>query len=202
MVKENTKTENTNQDHSPDKVEPKEIKIEDSKPEKKEKPGRKAKKSKSIKEKYEEKILQLETELKNCEDKYLRLYSDFDNFRRRTSKERIELSKTASADTIGSLLTVVDDFERALNAMKDADNIEAVKEGVDLIYNKLSDILKRQGLEEMHSIGEEFNTDYHEAITNMPAESEELKGKIIDQIEKGYLLKGNVLRFAKVVVGS
>ncbi len=164
--------------------------------------GKKSRKTKTLKDKQAEKLQQLESELKICEDKYIRLYSDFDNYRRRTSKERIELSKTASAELMESLLTVLDDFERAQKAMNASEDIKAVKEGVALIYNKLLDILKRKGLEEINCIGEDFNTDYHEAITNIPAESEDMKGKIIDQTEKGYLLNGIILRYAKVVVGS
>jgi len=200
--KDNTKPESTEPDAKSEKEEIREIPIEEAKPNKNEKAGRKTKKTKGVKEKHDKKIHQLETELNNCEDKYLRLYSDFDNFRKRTSKERIEFSKTASAEVVGSLLTVLDDFERAQKALKEADSVEAVCEGVDLIYNKLSDILKKKGLEEINCIGEEFNTDFHEAITNIPAETEEMKGKIIDQVEKGYLLNGNILRYAKVVVGS
>ncbi len=187
---------------NPEKEGIKEIPIDDTISDKKDKTGKKTKKTKAIKEKHVEKIHQLETDLKNCEDKYLRLYSDFDNYRRRTAKERIELSKTASAEIIGSLLTVLDDFERAQKAMSEADNTEAVKEGINLIYNKLLDILRRKGLEEIHCIGEDFNTDFHEAITSIPAESEKMKGKILDQVEKGYLLNGIILRYPKVVIGS
>jgi len=200
MVKEKTNPENTNQDPSVAK----EIIIEDgiSKNEDSGSSKKKTKKSKSVKNKQDAKLLELKTELNNCEDRYLRLYSDFDNYRKRTAKERIELGKTASAEIIASLLTILDDFERAQKAMSEADNIEAVKEGVDLIYNKLSDILKKKGLEEIHCLGEDFNTDFHEAITNIPAESEDMKGKILDQTEKGYLLNGTILRYAKVIIGS
>jgi molecular chaperone GrpE len=163
---------------------------------------KKGKKNKGSKDRQNDKIMELEEELKSLEDKYLRLYSDFDNFRKRTSKEKIELTKTASAEVIASLLSILDDFDRAKKAMNEADSIEAVCEGIDLIHNKLNDTLKKKGLEEMNCIGEEFNTDFHEAITKIPAESEEMKGKIIDQVEKGYLLNGNVIRYAKVVVGS
>lgn len=162
----------------------------------------KTKRIKGQKDKTGEKLHKIEEELNTLEDKYLRLYSDFDNYRKRTSKERIELSKTASAEIIESLLTILDDFERAQKAMKNSDDINAVKQGIELIYNKLSDTLKKKGLEEINCIGEIFNTDYHEAITNIPVESEAMKGKIIDQIEKGYLLNGIILRYPKVVVGS
>lgn len=205
MEKKNNSTENINAESMAEQeVTNKEQDVEESKTEKKETTTskKKSKKTKSHVDKQAEKIKELEEEIKNIEDKYLRLYSDFDNYRKRTSKERLELTKTASSEVILSLLTILDDFERAQKALKEADSVEAVCDGVDLIYIKLMDILKKRGLEEMKVIGEEFDTDFHEAITNIPAESEEMKGKIIDQVEKGYLLNGNVLRYAKVVVGS
>ena len=180
----------------------KEIAIEDEIADKKVSQKKKPKKSRNTKDKNDEKIHQLEEEVKIAEDKYLRLYSDFDNYRKRTARERIELNKTASAEIIGSLLSVLDDFERAQKAMNEVADTDAIKEGVGLIYNKLSDLLKQKGLEEINCIGEEFNTDFHEAITKIPAESDEMKGKILDQIEKGYLLNGTILRYPKVVVGS
>lgn len=201
--KENTKPETLKEDASENIQELVNNKKEAPETEKKEAPEtkKKSKKTKGHEDKKDEKIRELEDELKTLEDKYLRLYSDFDNYRKRTIKERIELGKTASAEIIGSLLSVLDDFERAQKAMKEAEDINAVKEGVELIYNKLSDILKKKGLEEINCIGETFNTDYHEAITNIPVDSEDLKGKIIDQTEKGYMLNGTILRYAKVVVG-
>lgn len=136
-------------------------------------------------------------------DKYLRLYSDFDNFRKRTLKEKIELSKNASAEIIIKLLPVLDDFERAIKAYDaGSDAGQALKDGVSLIYNKFLATLNQQGLELMRTSGEKFDTDFHEAITNTPAPSPDQKGKIIDEIEKGYLLNGKVIRYAKVVVGS
>jgi molecular chaperone GrpE len=135
-------------------------------------------------------------------DKYLRLYSEFDNYRRRTSKERIELTKTAGIEIISDLLPVVDDFQRALKSMEIASDIKSVKEGVELIYNKLNNTLSKKGLEAMDSKGKEFNPDLHEAITNIPAPSEDLIGKVIDEVEKGYTLNGKVIRYAKVVVGN
>jgi molecular chaperone GrpE len=135
-------------------------------------------------------------------DKFLRLYSEFDNFRKRNAKERIDLIKTAGADIITSLLPIMDDFERALKAMHDAGESDAVKEGIDLIYNKLKNTLNAKGLEAMDSIGKEFDADLHEAITKIPAPDESMKGKVIDEVEKGYLLGGKVIRYAKVVVGS
>jgi len=144
----------------------------------------------------------LKEELSLANDKYLRLYAEFDNFRRRTSKERIELLQTAGKEIIVSLLPVLDDFERAERAMETSTDIEAVKEGVKLIQNKLNNILSQKGLKPMQSIGQPFDADLHEAITNIPAPTDDLKGKVIDEMEKGYTLGDSVVRFAKVVVGA
>jgi molecular chaperone GrpE len=136
-------------------------------------------------------------------DKYLRLYSDFDNYRKRTLKEKIELSKYASADIIIKLLPVLDDFERAIKAFDaSSDAGLALKDGMVLIFNKFFAVLNQQGLEQMRTSGESFDTDFHEAITNIPAPTPEQKGKIVDELEKGYMLNGKVIRYAKVVVGS
>lgn len=155
------------------------------------------------KHKKDEKAEKLEADLAAMNDKYLRLYSEFDNYRKRTLKEKIELTKTASAEVIFSVLPVLDDFERAINAFEiSAESTDALKHGIILIFNKFISILNQQGLEQIKTIGEEFNTDFHEAITNIPAASPEQKGKVVDEIEKGYLLNGKVIRFAKVVVGN
>jgi len=135
-------------------------------------------------------------------DKYLRLFAEFDNFKRRTQKERIELLQTAGKEVIMSLLPVLDDFDRANKAMEHAADIDAVREGVSLIHTKLKNLLGQKGLREMESINTVFNTDHHEAITRIPAPSEEMKGKVVDELEKGYTLNDKVIRFAKVVVGS
>lgn len=141
-------------------------------------------------------------ELKSVEDKYLRLYAEFDNYKRRTSAERIELFKTANQEVLVSLLPVLDDFERALKAMQTATEVSAVKEGVELVNNKLFSILSSKGLKPMEAKGQPFDSDFHEAITNIPAPSEDLKGKVVDEVEKGYFLHDKVVRFAKVVVGE
>ncbi len=135
-------------------------------------------------------------------DKYLRLFSEFDNFRKRTLKEKIELSKTASEEVITALLPVVDDFERALQAMEGQHAPEATVEGINLIYNKFIKTLQQKGLAEMKALNETFDTDFHEALTNIPAPEPALKGKVVDVIQKGYLLNGKVIRFARVVVGN
>jgi len=133
---------------------------------------------------------QLEIEALN--DKYLRLYSEFDNFRRR-----------AGEDIFKSLLPVMDDFERAKKSMEENKNYDSLKEGVDLIYNKLQNVFKANGLQSMESpVGKAFNSDFHEAITQVEAPSKKMKGKVVDEVEKGYLLKEKVIRYAKVVVGK
>ena len=153
--------------------------------------------------KLEEKVGELEENLAELNDKYLRLFSEFDNYRKRTTKERLELIDTASTEVIRELLPVLDDFERAFKANEaKSEDEQSNLEGFKLIYNKLKGILNRRGLEPMKAIGEAFDTDFHEALTNIPAPSEDLKGKVVDEIEKGYILKGKVIRFAKVVVGQ
>ncbi|RWY56980.1 nucleotide exchange factor GrpE [Mucilaginibacter gilvus] len=144
----------------------------------------------------------LKEELSQANDKYLRLYAEFDNFRRRTVKEREEARKTEGKELIVALLPVLDDFERALRATENATEVAPVREGVILIQNKLKNILTQKGLKEMQSIGTEFNADIHEAITSIPAPTDDMKGKVIDEMEKGYELNERVVRFAKVIVGA
>ena len=134
-------------------------------------------------------------------EKYLRLYSEFENFRRRTNKERIDWMQNASKDIIKELLTIIDDMERGIKALKDAGNESAV-EGMELIYKKLFSTLEKKGLKPMTSVGEDFDSEIHEAVTQFAAPTPEMKGKVIDVIEKGYFLNDKVLRFAKVVVGN
>lgn len=135
-------------------------------------------------------------------DKYIRLYAEFDNYKRRVAKERIDLMQTAGKEIIANLLPVIDDFDRAIKAFETAAEIEPVKEGVVLVGQKLKNILSQQGLREMESVGKPFDAELQEAITNVPAPSDDLKGKVIDEIEKGYFLHDKVLRYAKVVVGN
>jgi len=142
------------------------------------------------------------SELAVMKDKYLRLYADFENFRRRTAKEKLELISTASEGLMVTLLPVVDDFERAMQALESATDISAAQEGIGLIYSKLTKILESKGLKPMASKGEPFNADLHESVTQFPAPTEDLKGKVIDEIEKGYLLNDKVIRYAKVIVGA
>jgi molecular chaperone GrpE len=144
----------------------------------------------------------LKEDLAQANDKYLRLYAEFDNFKRRTTKERVELLQTAGKEVIVSLLPVLDDFERATKAMETATDVNAVKEGVSLVQSKLKNILTQKGLKEMDAKGTTFDADIHEAITNIPAPTDDLKGKVVDELEKGYYLNEKVVRFAKVVVGA
>jgi len=141
-------------------------------------------------------------ELSQANDKYLRLYAEFDNFRRRTIKEREDARKLEGKDLIVALLPVLDDFERALRAMETATEVTSVKEGVALIQHKLKNILSQKGLKEMQSIGTPFDADIHEAITSIPAPTDDMKGKVVDEMEKGYELNEKVIRFAKVIVGA
>jgi len=146
--------------------------------------------------------VKLKEDLALANDKYLRLYAEFDNYKRRTTKERVELLQTAGKEVIVSMLPVVDDFDRAVKAMENATDINAVKEGVLLVQSKLKNILTQKGLKEMDAKGTAFDADIHEAITNIPAPTDDLKGKVVDELEKGYYLNEKVVRFAKVVVGA
>ncbi|MGF1924276.1 MAG: nucleotide exchange factor GrpE, partial [Bacteroidia bacterium] len=147
-----------------------------------------------------EEKLQQENSVLN--DKYLRLFAEFDNYKRRTQKERIELLQTAGKDVVVSLLPVLDDFDRALKATENATEVNAIREGIMLVQTKLKSILTQKGLKEVESLHTQFDTDIHEAITKIPAPNDELKGKVVDELEKGYTLNDKVIRFAKVVVGA
>ena len=168
-----------------------------------ENPDEKKEKTPKSKHRKEEKTEKLEAEIVQLNDKFLRLYSEFDNYRKRTIKEKIELGKTASTEIILSILPVLDDFGRAVNSFEiSANSTDSLKHGIILIFSKFINILSQQGLQQIKTIGEEFNTDFHEAITNIPATNPEQKGKVIDEVEKGYMLNGKVIRYAKVVVAN
>ncbi len=143
-----------------------------------------------------------EEELALYKDKHLRMYSEFENFRRRSAKERIQLIQNAGQEIITALLPILDDFDRAKTANENSDDIVAIKEGMDLIYNKIFSLLNQKGLSPMDAQGKDFNSDDYEAIAKIPAPSEELKGKVLDVTEKGYFLNGKIIRHAKVVVGE
>jgi molecular chaperone GrpE len=153
-------------------------------------------------EKLKAEEIDFQATIDELNDKYLRLYSEFDNYRKRTIKERLELSKNASEEIISELLPVVDDFERAIKSSEGIEDCDALKEGMNLIYSKLSSTLNKKGLTCIEAIGQEFNTDYHEAITYITAPSPELKGKIVDEVVKGYMLNDKVIRYSKVVIGQ
>jgi molecular chaperone GrpE len=145
----------------------------------------------------------LEAEVADLKDKYLRLYSDFENFRKRTAKERIDLIKTASEDVLKELIPVVDDFERAFRASERETDVSKVREGNQLIFHKFLKVLESKGLKPMEDlIGKPFDADTQEAITQIPAPSDDMKGAVIDVVEKGYTLGEKVVRFAKVVTGA
>ena len=152
----------------------------------------------------EEKIERtIEEKFAELNDKHLRLHAEFENFKRRTAKERIDLYKNAGEDTLVTLLPILDDFERAIKAKSDSQEEQKEDEGVLLIYNKMKSALELKGLKAMEDvIGKDLNTDFHEAITNIPSPSEDMRGKIIDVIEKGYFLNDKVIRYAKVVVAN
>lgn len=150
----------------------------------------------------EDEIEKLREEVASLKDKYIRQAAEFDNFRKRTAKERLELVQTAGRDVMLALLPVVDDFERAEKQISQTEDVLAVKEGVQLVFHKLRNTLQAKGLKPMQSVGEEFNPDMHEAITEIPAPSDEMKGKVMDELEKGYYLNDKIIRFAKVVVGK
>lgn len=151
----------------------------------------------------EENIVEkLKAEVKEQKDKYLRLFADFDNFKKRNAKERIELIQTAGKEVIQSLLDVLDDCDRAEKQLQQTEDIKLIKEGIQLIFNKLRSILQTKGLQSMQSINTLFDIEKHEAITEIEAPNEDLKGKVLDEVQRGYYLNDKIIRFAKVVVGK
>ncbi|MCQ2263082.1 MAG: nucleotide exchange factor GrpE [Bacteroidales bacterium] len=173
----------------------------DEKEEKKSFFGRKNKKEEQLKE-MTEKYAQLEKQKKELNDKFLLLYSEFDNYKKRTNREKLDLMSTASEKVIVNLLPVIDDFERAIKANENLEDIQVMKDGFNLIYNKLLNLLKHFDVEEIAAKGEVFDTDFHEAVTHFPAPTEDDKGKVMDVTEKGYKIKDKVIRYAKVVVAQ
>jgi molecular chaperone GrpE len=145
-------------------------------------------------------VEKLTAELGEMKDKYLRLYAEFDNYRRRSSRELLDMQKVASQTVLKQLLPTLDDFERATKAAEAAN--EPISEGMSLVYSKFTRTLEQQGLKPMDSTGEEFNPDLHEAITKIPAPTEELKGKVVDTVERGYYLNDKIIRYAKVIIGQ
>ena len=156
---------------------------------------------KALKE-MEEKYKELKEKYDELNDRYIRLYADFDNYRKRVLKEKIELSKQAGEQFFKGLLPIIDDFERGLKNIENADSLDSLREGINLIYKKFKEFLEKNGVKEIEINNGEFDTDYHEAVTKIAAPSEELKGKIIDVLEKGYMYNDKILRFAKVIIGE
>jgi molecular chaperone GrpE len=157
---------------------------------------------KSKKDKNEVLLQELGEKLAEITDKHLRLQAEFDNFRKRTMKEKADLIKSGGESVLINILPVVDDFERALLSLKDIPDEDAGKKGTQLIYNKFSEFLKQNNIKEIDAVNQDFNVDLHEAITKIPAPDENLKGKVVDVVQKGYTLNDKVIRFAKVVIGE
>ena len=162
---------------------------------------KKGNKDKAKIEELEKKNAELEEKVAKDKDDYIRLMAEFDNFRRRTSQEKLELVSMASTDTIKGLLPVLDDCERALKVLLESNDSDAAKEGTELIFSKLMGYLKTKGLAVIEALGETFDTDLHEAVAQFPVQDETMKGKVFDVVQTGYTLNGKVIRFAKVVVG-
>ncbi|MFV0590404.1 MAG: nucleotide exchange factor GrpE [Draconibacterium sp.] len=160
------------------------------------------KKKKGKKDKHETEIEELSAKLEEMKDRHLRLQAEFDNFRKRTLKEKADLIKSGGETVLVNILPVIDDFERALDSMKDVPDEDAGKQGILLIYAKFKEFLKQNNVKEIEALNQVFDVDMHEAITKIPAPSEELKGKVVDVIQKGYCLNDKVIRFAKVVIGE
>lgn len=194
MTEHKTQVNEQLENETPDLTETNDVSASGKKESKKEKAHKKSK--------TEEELEKAESELLELKDKHIRLQAEFDNYRKRTLKERMELLKTAGESLLISLLPVIDDFDRAIQTLHLVDEDSPVKDGVNLIYNKFQDFLKQNGIREIVAKEQKFDTDLHEAITKIAAPTEELKGKIIDVVQKGYYLNDKVIRFPKVVIGE
>jgi len=148
------------------------------------------------------KILALNRQVEEQKDKFLRLYADFDNYKKRTAKERMELIQTAGKDIMTAMLPVSDDMDRAIKYMNESDDLSTIKEGLNLVYTKFRNTLEQNGLKAFSSIGEVFDVEKHEAITEIATADEEMKGKVVDEVEKGFLLNNKLIRYARVVIGK
>lgn len=186
-------------DHKQDAVTDEPSEEQDGEEEKEEE---KEEKEEDLIDPLEKENIQLKDEVQEWKDKYMRLSAEFDNYRRRSLNEKMELTKMAGQDLLLKILPVMDDFDRAHQTINQASDLEGIKEGFNLIFNKFSDFLKQQGLKEIKALHTEFDTDLHEALTKIPAPKKKLKGKVVDVIEKGYTLHDKVVRFSKVVVGD
>lgn len=194
MTEDKTKVNEQLENEMPDSTAHEEESADNKKETKKEKAHRKTK--------TEEHLEKAESEILELKDRHIRLQAEFDNYRKRTLKERMELLKNAGEGLLVNILPVIDDFDRALQTMDSVEGDSPVRDGVKLIYNKFQDFLKQNGVKEIEAKEQVFDTDLHEAVTTIPAPTEELKGKIVDVIQKGYYLNDKVIRFAKVVIGE
>jgi molecular chaperone GrpE len=150
----------------------------------------------------EDEVEKLKSEVDELKDKYLRQVAEFENFKRRTAREKVEMIQTAGKEVITSLLDVLDDCDRAEKQLQTSNDVNAIKEGIQLVFNKLRNTMQSKGVKPMQTIGTEFNPDMQEAITEIPAPTEAMKGKVIDEVQKGYYMNDKIIRFAKVVVGK
>ena len=175
-------------------------KSEDTKPEQESNGNDQTVKTEPVKETAPE--ISAEVKLAEMQDRYIRLSAEFDNYRKRTLREKIELTKHAGENILISIVPVMDDFERALKLMETATDCAAMKSGIDLIYSKFNDFLRQHGIKEIESLHAEFNVDLHEAISKIPVDDESMKGKVVDVVQKGYYLHDKVMRFSKVIVGE
>jgi molecular chaperone GrpE len=168
-------------------------------------PNQNGEESQKVKEEVEQEVnplVELQNQLDEAKDKYIRLSAEFDNYRKRTQREKMDLIKYGSEDVMKAILPLVDDFERAIKHSQTATDVDALKQGLVLIHGKFAEFLKNNGVHVIEAEGKELDTDMHEAITKIPAPSDELKGKIVDVVEKGYKLNDKVIRFSKVVIGE
>ena len=197
--------ESEDEKQSVDMDEKEEVSVGDMKAEendKEEAAGEKPEEKKDEADSGDEEAESQEEKLAELQDRYLRLSAEFDNYRKRTLRERIELTKSAGESILLSLLPVMDDFDRAMSLMESAADSKAMKEGIDLIYNKMREFLKQNGVKEIDALDKKFDTDLHEAITKIPATDKKKKGKVVDVIQKGYYLNDKIIRYSKVVVGE
>jgi len=155
-----------------------------------------------LSDKIEEKEEDINAKLAELQDKYLRLSAEFDNYRKRTLKERIEITKSAGENLLVNLLPVMDDFDRAISLIETTSDSKAMQEGIQLIYTKMKDFLKQNGVKEIEALDKDFDTDLHEAVTKIPTAEKKKKGKVVDVIQKGYYLNDKIIRYAKVIVGE
>ncbi|RMG85423.1 MAG: nucleotide exchange factor GrpE [Bacteroidetes bacterium] len=200
-VKKNHTPQNDTQNHLKDQVQ-EAVEAQEKEPQNTENQKDMKSESSASTPDAQKELAALQQQYDELKDKYMRLLADFENYKKRAVREKMEFMQTAAADTMAALLPVLDDFDRAKKNSDDENSVEKFSEGVELVYQKLHNVLRQRGLEAMKTDGEDFDAEYHEALTEIPAPTEELKGKIVDTVEKGYKLKDKIIRHAKVVVGK